>query len=101
MARPEPQDEVLRTAGQMGADATSQSCPQHRVVTMLSGPADDGHNGHAPARQRATETPRRAGVRCRRCSKRKRRGEALVSEWFVSEGRYTDTLRIGDLVLLL
>lgn len=40
-------------------------------------------------------------LRGRRCSDSQGRGQAWVSEWFVSEGRYTDTLSSGDLVSLL
>jgi hypothetical protein len=36
------------------------------------------------------------GMRCRRCSERQGHGEALVSEWFVSEGRHPHTVTGAD-----
>jgi hypothetical protein len=40
--------------------------------------------------------PAAIAVRCRRCSERQRRGQPLVSEWFVSAGRYSHTVAGAD-----
>jgi hypothetical protein len=48
-------------------------------------------NGHGPLDSMVERHHDERVVRYRRCSERQDRGQALVSEWFVSEGRYTDT----------
>ncbi len=74
------------SSGTFRADPRCQS-----VVTILSDPLAKKVTTATGARQQLPQTARPRRLCYRRCSQRQRGGEALVSEWFVSEARYTDT----------
>jgi hypothetical protein len=82
---PRPRRGVAGTEGP-GCRARCQS-----VGTMLAASLADMPTRPQGLDSTLWQPPQQRGIHYRRCSQRQGRGEALVSEWFVSEGRYTDT----------
>src|SRR6266545_904026 len=62
------------------------------IGTMLAASLAETLTTTATSGQHPPAAAAAKSIRCRRCSQRQGRGEALVSEWFVSEGRYPQTV---------